>query len=457
MARTATVLKPLEVRRLASVVGEHNVGGVDGTLLLRVRESAAGSLSTSWLFKIRRGGVTQRFGLGAFCYSEKAGALTLLQARDAARRVLDDIACGDDPRERLKPAPAAKKVDDTVAGWFACFFEDCEKSVSTRWKNSKSLKDYRKTYQDYVQEKLGGMKVTEVTPAHVAAIISPVMVKRVSARGRLQSLLNLFFRWCSRPDVGARNPALGNPAASSALKELLPKKELCGQVENHPACPIEDLPRFVRLLVSDGRLNSMGAMATLFVLLTCSRQGNVVKNALCDKRCYAEWKDIDLTAGAELWTIPAQKMKVSSNGEHIVPLSRQAVAILRRIERLGLHNGEAVFTSKSGNVITLTAVRFAVRRISAADKASGGNGFIDMHSGRLMTMHGTARADFATWAIKRKDANPLLIENALHHSTDKYNGAYMRTKLAEERRPLMQAWADFLFSECPPDWDAIKA
>lgn len=300
------------------------------------------------------------------------------------------------------------------------------------------------------------MKVNEVTPADVAALISPVMKKRVTAGGRIQYLLNAFFRWCSRPEVGARNPALGNPAASGSLKELLPKKELCHQVENHPACPIKDLPRFVRLLVSDGRLNNMGTLATLFDLLTCSRLGNVVRNRICDHVCYAEWKDIDLTAGAELWTIPAQKMKVAKNGNHVVPLSRQAVAILRLIERLGLRDGDAVFISKAGSVVTPLAIHNLIRRVARADKASGGSGFVD-NDGRIMTMHGTARADFATWATKRMDANPLLIENALHHSTDKYNGAYVRTKLAEERRPLMQAWADFLFSECPPDWYEIKA
>lgn len=457
MARTATVLKPLEVKRLAGIVKDHTVGGVNGgTLLLRVRESAAGSLSASWLFKIIRGGVTQRFGLGAYCYSEKAGARTLLQARDAARRILDDIASGNDPRERLKPAPAAKKVDDTVAALFDRYLEACENSASKRWKNSKSLKDYRRLYRDFIHGNIGGMKVNEVTSAHVAALISPVMQKRLSAGKRMQHLLGAFFRWCSRPEVGARDTVLGNPAASIVLKEQLPKKELCQQVEHHPACPLEDLPRFVRLLVSDGRLNNMGTLAALFDLLTCSRLGNVAKNRICDRVCYAEWKDIDLTAGAEWWTIPAQKMKVSSNGEHIVPLSRQAVAILRIIERLGLRDGDAVFTSKTGSVITTLAIHNLIRRVADADKASGGTGFVN-RSGRIMTIHGTARADFATWAIKRKDVNPLLIENALHHSTDKYNGAYVRTKLAEERRPLMQAWADFLFSECPSDWDVIKA
>ncbi len=456
MARVATVLRPLEVRRRSSIEGEHNVGGVDGTLLLRVRKAASGGLTASWLFKIRRGGTTQRFGLGAFSYSETEGALTLQQARDAARRVMDDLANGKNPRARSAPV-AAKKEGETTADLFNRFFEYCETSAAKRWKNAKTLQDYRWVYREYVEEKLGRMKVNDIRPPDVAAVLAPTMVERLSAGDRVRNLLLIFFSWCSRSDVGVRETALGNPATSEALKGLLPKRELCKQVENHPACPLEDVPRFVRLLVSDGRLNNMGTLAALFDLLTCSRLGNVVKNPISDNVCHAEWKDIDLTAGAELWTIPAQKMKVSANGEHEVPLSRQAVAILRRIERLGLRSGEAVFVSRTGTVLRNSAITVLIRRVSVADKACGGSGFFDKRSGKIMTMHGTARADFATWAIKREDANPLLIESALHHKIDKYNGAYMRTRLAEERRPLMQAWADFLFSECPPDWDEIKA
>lgn len=96
--RTARVLTPLEVRQKSEAIGEHNVGGVAGTLLLVVRKTQAGEISRAWKFVIRAGGTKQTFGLGRYTYKQQVGAVTLAEAREKAQKIREDILEGRDPR-----------------------------------------------------------------------------------------------------------------------------------------------------------------------------------------------------------------------------------------------------------------------------------------------------------------------------------------------------------------------
>lgn len=457
MARTAKVLKAIALDNLAKSEGEYNAGGVDGTLLLRVRLTSAGNLSKAWQFVTRKGGKTAKFSLGAYSYKEKPNALTLAQAREEARKCLEDIKSGNDPRAK-KVAPTFEDVkESTVSFLMESCLSEWEKNWRNLWKNHKSLEDYKRLYRMIVLPQLGNLSVNAVTATQIAAVLSPIMLEHQSKASKVKDLLLMFFRWCLQG--GFRNRDLGNPASGESLKGLLPRKDLCKAVKHYTACPLADLPRFVRWIVADGRINNISSMAFLFILLTASRQGESIKNPDADRVKYVEWRDIDLSvAGRETWIAPAEKMKAGKNGEHPVPLSKQAVALLRRMERLGLHEDEgAIFVTNRGAVVQIAAVYALIHRVSALDLKAGGNGFYDPQTGKLMTPHGTARACFQSWAGARANTTILQMESALHHSALKLGDTYMRSKLTEERRPLMQEWADFLFSECPSDWDEIKA
>ncbi len=60
-------------------------------------------------------------------------------------------------------------------------------------------------------------------------------------------------------------------------------------------CPLKDLPRFVKYLTEGGRLDTVGAMACLFTILTASRLSNIGQSAAERNQNYAVWEDIDLT------------------------------------------------------------------------------------------------------------------------------------------------------------------
>lgn len=147
---------------------------------------------------------------------------------------------------------------------------------------------------------------------------------------------------------------------------------------------------------------------------------------------HAEWSEINLDAGE--WNIPAHKMKMRE--PHLVPLSSQAVAILRDLQPLTGHRqyvfpgGRSPKRPLSDNALTA-----ALRRMGF-DKET-------------MTAHGF-RATARTLLDEVLGWRPDLIEHQLAHAVRDPNGrAYNRTSHLPERRKMMQAWADYL--------DALRA
>ena len=124
-----------------------------------------------------------------------------------------------------------------------------------------------------------------------------------------------------------------------------------------------------------------------------------------------------------MWTIPAQRMKAGR--DHRVPLSRQAVDILRQAERLADGSG-LVFPSVRGKVMSDSTMSKLLR-----DNEVPG------------VPHGF-RSSFRDWCGDR-EVSGALSEAALAHTIkNKTEAAYARSDLLEPRRPLMQEWADYL-------------
>jgi integrase len=141
----------------------------------------------------------------------------------------------------------------------------------------------------------------------------------------------------------------------------------------------------------------------------------------------AEWAEIDLDAAE--WRIPGSKMKMKV--DHLVPLSMQAVKIMRSIQPLSGH-GKYVFPS-----IRTGERCMSENTITAALRAMG-------YSKDVMTAHGF-RAMARTILDEVLDERVDLIEHQLAHAVKDPNGrAYNRTAHLPARRQMMQRWADYL-------------
>ena len=153
------------------------------------------------------------------------------------------------------------------------------------------------------------------------------------------------------------------------------------------------------------------ASRALQLLILCGSRMSEVRGATRS--------EIDLDAA--IWTIPAARMK--GRRLHRVPLSSQAVAILKAMPR----EGERIFD------IGVVGMEQTLKRIRKG-----------------ITTHGM-RSSLRTWCLEQTSFAPAIVEAALAHKLgkDTTEQAYIRGDLFARRRKLMQAWADFCTKRAP--------
>ena len=140
----------------------------------------------------------------------------------------------------------------------------------------------------------------------------------------------------------------------------------------------------------------------------------------------AEWTEFDLLAAE--WRIPGARMKMGD--PHIVPLSRQALAILRELEPLA-RGGRYLFPSlrTRDRPMSNNTINAALRRLGYTSQEQTGHGFRTM----------------ASTLLNEQGFPPDVIELQLAHSDrNKVRAAYNKAQRLSERRKMMQAWADYL-------------
>ena len=154
-----------------------------------------------------------------------------------------------------------------------------------------------------------------------------------------------------------------------------------------------------------------------FVVLTAARSGEARQ---------AVWSEIDLPE--RLWIVPPTRMKAGK--EHRVPLSDAALAVLEEA-RVLRDESDLIFPSPqgSGRALSDMALTKLLRDCELADTA---------------TIHGF-RTSFKVWAMECTDFPWTASEAALAHTLgNEVAASYARTDLLEQRRDLMQQWADFV-------------
>ncbi len=169
---------------------------------------------------------------------------------------------------------------------------------------------------------------------------------------------------------------------------------------------------------------NIAALALEFTLLTAARTGEVVG---------ATWAEVDLDKA--VWTVPACRMKAGR--EHRVPLSPRALDILRKMKGLG---GAWVFPASKGRQLSGMAMAILLRKIHPD-----------------VTVHGF-RSVFRDWSANCTSHPHEVCEMALAHTTaNKAEAAYRRNDFFEERRRLMEEWADYWASQAVIEAQNAKA
>src|SRR5262249_8434814 len=351
----------------------------------------------SWLLRYELGGRRRWMGLGS------AATFTLAEARERALAARKLLADGIDPlvarrAERAERAAAAAK-SRTFAQVASEFFD----THSVGWRNRKHHADFKNSLRHAAL--LAAQPVAAIDEALVLAVLQPLWTTKTITAGRVQQRIPSIMDFAVACGYRSAGP---NPARwKGHLEHLLPKPDKITVVKHMPSLPYGELPGFMAELRA---VPGTAARALEFLILTAARTGEAIA---------AAWSELDLDAAQ--WLIPGARMKTGK--EHRVPLSTQAVELLRALPR----EGDVVFLgSKAGHRIGALAMYRVLKTLR-----------------RDITVHGF-RSTFRTWTEERTSFPAVVAELSLAHSIGSaVEKAYRRTDLIEQRARLMQAWADF--------------
>lgn len=352
-----------------------------------------------WRLKYRFEGKEKLLALGGY---PDVGLKAAREKRDEARKLLAD---GIDPGEHRKASKAARA--DAVANSF--------EAVAREW-FAKQVPGWATTHADKILQRLekdvfpwlGGKPIADISAPDLLTT-----VRRIEVRGALdtahRALQNCgqVFRYAVATGRAERDP-------TGDLRGALPPKRT-----GHFAAITEPADVAALLRAIDAFRGTLIVQAALKLgPLVFVRPGELRK---------AEWVEFDLDKSE--WRIPAQRMK--SRREHIVPLSLQAVAILRDLQPLTGKRRHVFAGRDPQKPMSDAAVNAALRRMGYDTKTE-------------MTGHGF-RAMARTILHEELEIDRDVIEHQLAHRVpDALGTAYNRTKFLKERRAMMQRWADYL-------------
>ena len=374
--------------------------------------------SQAWRLDYRFQGKRNTLSLGT--YPDTSLALARRKA-DAARKLLAE---GFDPSQQRKAErevvtqqrvvaerqaqglPAAGTFEAVAREWFAVRRDGWSKS-----------------YGDKVIARLESDVFPWIGRVPAADISGPQLLevmRRIEARGVIETAHRALqdsgqvFRYAVATGHAKFNPARElkdalrqpNPKHFPAIVEPKRLGELLRAMDNYAATPV------VRAALK---------LAPMLLL----RPGELR---------FAEWPEIDLEAA--LWSVPAARMKRElrqkmSGTPHLVPLPKQAVAVFRELQPLTGH-AKMVFRGERHHDRAMSE-----NTVNAALRAMG-------FSADEVTGHGF-RATARTMLHERLGYSPEVIEAQLAHTVrDSLGRAYNRTEFVEQRREMLQTWADYL-------------
>lgn len=378
------------------------VGGAIG-LHLQVRPGTEpGRPATSWIFRYQAGvtpdGKPKRRDHGLGGYPD----VPLSEARQRANALRAQLRQGLDPIE-------SRRAEKFKVSAILTFDEAARRLIEAKapeWRNAKHREQWRSTLATYASPVLGRMPVDAIEQRHILDVLAPIWTIKTETASRVRARIEAVLGWATVSGYRTGD----NPARwRHHLDKVLPKPTKVRKVKHHPAMPIDAMPTFMAAL--RGR-SGIAARALEFAILTAARSGEVRG---------ARWGEIDLDAA--LWAVPAVRMKAGK--EHKVPLSPQAIALLRRLPRL--EETDLVFPSPRGKVLSDTTLSAVLRRM-----------------GVDVVPHGF-RSTFRDWAAERTSYPREVAEMALAHAiSNKVEAAYRRGELLAKRARMMNDWARFL-------------
>jgi len=328
--------------------------------------------------------------------------VSLADARERRAQSRKALAAGKDPGEAKKEAKRlvifkSNNAFEVVAReWF-------EKRKHEWAPRSADIALGR--LEQHILPTLGPRPIADITAPEVLAVLRVVEGKgTLETARRVMQICGQVFIYAIATGRAERNPV---PDLRGALKTPVAK--------HYAFLKANDLPEYLKKLDAyDG--SPQTKLALRLLLLTFVRTLELRG---------AQWKEIDWDKAE--WRIPAERMKMREM--HIVPLSRQAIAILRELEERNGHR-EFVFPNEHNpaKFMSENTMLYALYRMGYHSRTTG---------------HGFRST--ASTVLNEHEFRPDVIERQLAHcERDTVRAAYNHAQYLPERRKMMQWWADYL-------------
>lgn len=356
--------------------------------------------SKLWRLKYRIDGKEKRLALGAY------PAVPLQQARQKRADARELLAQGVDPGAEKRAAKQAQRADGVT---FETLARDWYAYRAPRWADSTAYKAKLYMENDLIPN-IGARPVKAITRPELVELVRKVEARgTLNAAGKIRQWLHQIFRFGLASGVVEANPATDLDVVAAPPKAT----------RHHPHVAFAELPELLGKIEST-TLNTLTRCAIRLLVLTAVRPGELRQ---------APWSEFDLDGAT--WTIPKARMK--ARRPHVVPLPRQAVAILRQLKEI-TGDYRLVFAGQQNpdRPMSENTINKALRLMGYEGRQTG-HGFRHLLSTEL-----NGRGYNRDW-IERQLA---------HGDNDEIRDTYNHATYLEQRREMMQAWADSIDAQC---------
>lgn len=377
-------LNALQVKQAGP--GKHEDGG--GLRLVKRKDGGG-----QWVLRIMIHGRRREMGLGSI------QDVTLKEARAEADKWRSYARKGGDPiTERDRESREARGTGNT----FAEIAEDAFEARKASLKGDGKAGRWFSPIAVHILPKIGKTPVSQIDQRLIRDTLAPIWQDKPSAAAKAAARMSIILRHAAALGLDVDLQAVAKAKALLGAQRHI--------VQNTPSVPWQDVPRFYASL-DDG---SITHNSLRLLILTATRSGPL-RNL--------ELSEID----GDVWTIPAAKMKggVKATEPFRVPLSPEALRVIDAARPFA-HDGFLFPSVRKGVISDATWTRLMDRR------------------GMVERPHGF-RSSFRTWASEAANVPRDVAEKCLAHViAGKVEAAYWRSDMLEQRRVVMDRWADHL-------------
>lgn len=384
----------------------------------------------NWRYKYRHGKKEGSLGLGRY---PDVGVAAARLAHAEARKLLLD---GKDPA--LEKKRGERNLVDARDATFRKFADEWLADFTPVWSPSNAKRVKNRLERD-LYPAFGAMPIGSIESADILRVL-----RKIEARGSIETAkrVRTYIRAIFRRAKGER---FVTQAMIMEIDDLKDSLKPARKGRRQPALTTVPELLELQLCVDRSRSNLLIKFASRLLALTAVRIG-VLRTAAWSDFHGIDWKDADAPCEKPIWRIPAERMKLVVEDKlnpgfaHDVPLSTQAVDVLRALHRLtGACPLLFPHRSDTREPMTDSAVSGAYKRMAAGRYS------------RRMVPHGW-RTAFSTIMNERaaeleRDGDRMLIDMILAHVPEGMSAsewAYNRARYLKPRAALLQVWGDMI-------------